>query len=127
VRIAVVILVLTQLLNLVLVPALGIAGLSLSIGLGAMINAVLLLVGLVVRKSYRPAPGWGLFIVQIVAASALLCIYLLWAAQAFAWTDLRSESLKRAGLLAGLMAGAGVIYLGAIWASGLNLKQFLRR
>jgi putative peptidoglycan lipid II flippase len=57
----------------------------------------------------------------------LLVIYLLWAAQAFAWTELRSESLKRIGLLAMLMAGAVTIYLGAVWAAGLNLRQFLRR
>ncbi len=127
VRIAVVVLIITQLLNIVLVPLFKHAGLSLSIGLGALINATWLLVGLMRRKSYRPEAGWSLFLLQVLAGSALLVIYLLWAAQAFAWTELRSESLKRIGLLALLMAGAMSIYLGAVWAAGLNLRQFLRR
>jgi putative peptidoglycan lipid II flippase len=127
VRIAVVVLVFTQLLNLVFVPMFKHAGLSLSIGLGAMVNAIWLLVGLLKRKSYRPEPGWGLFVLQVFAGSALLVIYLLWAANAFAWVELRSESLKRIGLLTVLMVGAGGVYLGAVWAAGLNPKQFLRR
>jgi putative peptidoglycan lipid II flippase len=127
VRIAIVVLVLTQLMNIAFVPLFQHAGLSLSIGLGALINATWLLVGLLMRKTYRPEPGWGLFVMQVLAGSALLVIYLLWAAQAFAWIDLRSESLKRIGLLAMLMVGAAVVYLGAVWAAGLNLRQFLRR
>jgi putative peptidoglycan lipid II flippase len=127
VRIAVVVLVLTQLLNIALVPLFKHAGLSLSIGLGAMINATWLLIGLLRRGSYRPEPGWGVFVLQVLAGSALLVIYLLWAANAFAWIELRNESLKRIGLLAVLMVGAGLVYLGAVWAAGLNPRQFLRR
>ena len=132
VRIAVVVLVITQLLNMVFVPLFkgvgaGHAALSLSIGIGALINAVWLLVGLIRRKSYTPEPGWGLFALQVLAGSALLVIYLLWAANAFAWIELRSESFKRIGLLALLMVGAAVVYFGAVWAAGLNPRQFLRR
>jgi putative peptidoglycan lipid II flippase len=127
VRIAVVVLIMTQLLNIVLVPLLGVAGLSLSIGLGALINAAWLLVGLLRRKSYQPQAGWGLFLLQVLAGAALLVIYLLWAAQAFDWIALRAESLKRIGLLALVLSGAVALYLGAVWAAGLNLRQFLRR
>jgi putative peptidoglycan lipid II flippase len=127
VRIAIVVLVLTQLFNLVLVPQFKHAGLSLSIGLGAMVNALWLLVGLVRRGSYRPLPGWGIFALQVTAASALLLVYLLWAASAWDWTALRTQSALRMGLMAALLAGAAGLYLGAVWASGLNLRQFLRR
>lgn len=132
VRIAVVVLVITQLLNIAFVPMFkdagaGHAALSLSIGIGALINATWLLVGLIQRKSYTPEPGWGLFALQVLAGSALLVIYLLWAANAFAWVELRSESFKRIGLLALLIVGAGVVYLGAVWAAGLNPRQFVRR
>jgi putative peptidoglycan lipid II flippase len=127
VRIAVAVLVITQLLNLALVPIFKHAGLSLSISLGALINALWLLAGLLWRKRYRPEPGWGVFIAQVLAGGALLVIYLLWAAQAFPWLELRSESVKRMGLLALLLVGSGVVYLGAVWAAGLNLRQFLRR
>ncbi|MFZ3126924.1 MAG: murein biosynthesis integral membrane protein MurJ [Rhodoferax sp.] len=127
VRIAMAVLVITQLLNLAFVPLFKHAGLSLSISLGAVINALWLLAGLLWRKKYRPEPGWGRFALQVLAGSALLVIYLLWAVQAFPWIELRGESLKRIVLLALLLAGAGVVYLGAVWAAGLNLRQFLRR
>jgi putative peptidoglycan lipid II flippase len=127
VKIAIVVLVLTQILNVVLVPHLLHAGLSLSIGLGAMGNALWLLVGLIRRKSYQPESGWTLFFLQVLAASALLAIYLLWAAQEFAWVALQSSSVLRVGLMALLLLGAAVLYLGAVWAAGLNLKQFLKR
>jgi putative peptidoglycan lipid II flippase len=57
VRIAVVVLVLTQIFNLLLVPHLAHAGLALSIGLGALVNALWLLLGLLRRGSYIPQPG----------------------------------------------------------------------
>jgi putative peptidoglycan lipid II flippase len=85
------------------------------------------LVGLLQRKSYQPRAGWGLFLLQVLAGAALLVIYLLWAAQAFDWIALRAESLKRIGLLALVLSGAVALYLGAVWAAGLNLRQFLRR
>ena len=127
VRIAMVVLVLTQLLNVLLVPHFNHAGLSLSIGIGALINALWLLVGLIRRKSYQPAKGWGLFFLQVLAASALLAIYLLWAANAFAWVALQNSAWQRIGLMALLLSGAAVLYLGSVWAAGLNLRQFLRR
>ena len=127
VRIAVLILVLTQLMNLVLVPIFQVAGLSLSIGLAAMVNAALLLTGLVRRGTFKPQPGWGRFLLQVLAGSALLAVYLLWVGQSLDWIALQSEKLKRMGLLAATLGGAAVVYLGAVWAAGLNPRQFLRR
>lgn len=127
VRIAVVVLVITQLLNIGLVPLFQHAALSLSIGIGALINALWLLLGLLKRGSYKPAPGWGLFVLQVLAASALLTVFLMWAAGAFQWTQLQAQVWMRIGLLALMLAGAGVIYFGAAWAAGLRLMQFVRR
>ncbi|MDF1480490.1 murein biosynthesis integral membrane protein MurJ [Extensimonas sp. H3M7-6] len=127
VRIAVVVLVITQLLNIALVPLLAHAGLALSIGLGALVNALWLLVGLLRRGSYRPQPGWGRFALQVVAASALLAVLLVWAAQYFPWLALRSDSLRRAGLLAAILCAAAAVYFGTLWAAGLQLRQMLRR
>jgi putative peptidoglycan lipid II flippase len=127
VRIAVAILVLTQLMNLVLVPQFQVAGLSLSIGLAALLNAGLLLTGLIRRGTFKPEPGWGVFLLQVLAGSALLVVYLLWVLQSFDWIALQAESLKRMGLLALTLGGAALVYLGAVWAAGLNPRQFLRR
>ncbi|HSV47278.1 MAG TPA: murein biosynthesis integral membrane protein MurJ [Ramlibacter sp.] len=127
VRIAIVVLVVTQLLNLALVPSLKHAGLALSIGLGALINAVWLLIGLKRRGSYTPLPGWGRFILQVLAASALLAVFLMWGATSFSWTGLRAEAAWRAGLMALMLAGSAAIYGGALWAAGLKLRQLLSR
>jgi putative peptidoglycan lipid II flippase len=127
VYIAIAVLIITQLLNIWLVPLFAHAALTLSIGIGAMINAVWLLVGLLRRGSYKPEPGWGFFVMQVVAACALLMVFLMWADGAFAWTQMRGQSLKRIGLLALVMLGSAAIYFGALWAAGLKLRQFIRR
>jgi putative peptidoglycan lipid II flippase len=127
VRIAIVVLVLTQLMNLALVPLFRHAGLALSIGLGALLNAGWLLVGLHRRRSWVPSPGWWRFLLQVVAATALLTAFLVWAGTGFAWTELRAQAATRAGLLASLLVGSAAVYLGALWATGLNLRQFVTR
>ncbi|MEI7515397.1 MAG: murein biosynthesis integral membrane protein MurJ [Betaproteobacteria bacterium] len=127
VRIAIAVLVLTQVLNLALVPVFRHAALSLSIGLGAVVNALWLLRGLLQRGSFRPAPGWGRFLLQVLVGAAVLAVYLVWAAQAWHWLDISGAYLQRIGLVALVLAGAAVLYGGAVLALGLNLRQFLRR
>jgi putative peptidoglycan lipid II flippase len=127
VRIAIFVLIVTQILNLLLVPLFAHAALTLSIGIGALINALWLLVGLLRRGSYKPEPGWGVFVLQVIAACALLALFLIWANSAVDWTQLRSEGFKRIGLLALSMLISAAIYFAALWAAGLKLKQFLRR
>ncbi|MBC7649731.1 MAG: murein biosynthesis integral membrane protein MurJ [Vitreoscilla sp.] len=127
VRIAIVVLVITQLLNMVFVPYLQHAGLALAIGIGALINALWLLIGLVKRGSYKPAPGWGMFALQVLAASALLAVFLLWAAGAVSWIGLNAAYLQRIGLLALTLAVSAAIYFVALWVSGLKLRQLMRR
>jgi putative peptidoglycan lipid II flippase len=127
VKIAIVVLVFTQVLNYFLVPQLFHAGLTLSIGLGALLNALWLLGGLLRSKTYVPVKGWGLFAIQVLAASALLAIFLLWSAQAVDWVAMQSAYLKRIGLLAGVLIASGAIYFGACWAAGLKIRALLKR
>ena len=127
VRIAMVVLVATQLMNLVLVPWLAHAGLALSIGLGAMVNAAWLLTGLLRRGSYAPLPGWGRLVLQVLAAAAVLALFLWWVDGRFDWLGLRAHALQRAGLLALALLGAGFVYFGTLVALGLRPRQLLRR
>ncbi|MBV8621729.1 MAG: murein biosynthesis integral membrane protein MurJ [Curvibacter sp.] len=127
VRIALAVLVITQVLNYLLVPHFAHAALTLSIGLGALINAAWLLIGLLRRGSYRPLPGWGLYLLQVVAGSALLAIFLIWAAGYFDWVALRAHPLVRVGWLALVMALAVLVYFGALWAAGVKLRRLLHR
>jgi putative peptidoglycan lipid II flippase len=127
VKIAVAVLIITQLLNVVLVPLFAHAGLALAIGLGALINALWLLIGLVRRGSYQPTPGWGRFVIQVFFASTMLGVFL-WASGHYVdWTGLGVNIWKRIVLLAIVLIGSVAIYLVAILASGLKLKQFLNR
>lgn len=126
-KIAIAALVVTQLFNVALVPVFHHAGLALSIGLGALVNAGSLLVGLLRRGSYRPRPGWGRFALQVLGASALLGLFLAWAAHGFPWTAWRAEPWRRAGMMAVLLAGAGAIYFGALLAAGVKLREFVTR
>ena len=126
VRVALVVLVLTQLLNIALVPIFRHAALTLSIGIGAMINALWLLLGLLKRGSYKPEPGWLAFALRVAAASALLLAFLLWANGAFAWTELRSERWHRVWLTGLMLGTAAAIYFLALWAFGLKLRQLIR-
>ena len=127
VRVAVAVLVITQLLNLLLVPWFAHAALTLSIGLGAMINALWLLLGLLKRGSYKPEPGWGVFVLQVLAGSALLLVFLLWANGALAWTQMPDEKIRRIALLTLVLLASGVLYFSTLLATGLKLRQFLRR
>jgi len=127
VRIAVVVLVFTQLLNLALVPYLQHAALSLSISLGALLNALWLLRGLRARGSYRPAPGWAGFALRVALASALMALFLAWAAQALPWLHMPGGAIQRVGAVAAVVLGAAALYLGTVVAMGIELRQFLRR
>src|SRR5207237_1018274 len=65
VKIGIVTLVLTQLMNLAFVGPLKHAGLALAIGLGACLNAALLYRGLRAHGVYTPQPGWPVFLLKI--------------------------------------------------------------
>ena len=127
VKIAIVVLVVTQLLNVVLVPRMAHAGLALSIGLGALVNATWLLWGLLRRGSYKPRAGWLLFGLQVLTASLLMAVFLLWAQGYFDWLALRAHSGQRVLLLAGVLAAAGGMYFALLRVSGLKLRATLRR
>jgi putative peptidoglycan lipid II flippase len=129
VKIAVVVLVVTQLLNALFVGVLGLghAGLALSIGLGALVNAGWLLLGLRRRGVYTPAPGWGGFVLKVLVASALLGLLLWWANQALDWAALRATPGLRVAWLAGVLAASAVLYFGLLAALGLHPRQFMRR
>lgn len=127
VKIAVVVLVFTQLLNLWLVPHLAHAGLALAIGLGALLNAGWLWWGLRRRGTYRPGPGWWRFGLQVVAASAVLAVWLMWSASAVDWLAWSQTPWRRVAALAGVLAGSALLYFGVLRLSGLNLRQFVRK
>lgn len=126
-RVGIAVMVLTQLLNAVLVPWLGVSALTLSLGLAAIVNAGWLLWGLKRLDHWRPATGWLAFTLRIVLACGVMGIGLLVAARQFDWIALGAHEARRAGLLALTIVGAAMLYFGTLVVSGLNLREALRR
>jgi putative peptidoglycan lipid II flippase len=127
VKIAVGVLLATQLLNLLLVPWLGHAGLALAIGLGALLNAGLLLAGLLRSGVFTPRPGWLGFALKVALANATLGAVLAWAAWAFDWLALQTHWAQRAGAVAAVLVGVALLYFGVLLACGLRPRDFARR
>ncbi len=127
VRIALVVLLITQALNVALVPWLKHSALALTIALGALINAAWLLRGLLRLGVYRPAAGWGAFGSKVVLGCIALGAALAWAARGIDWIGLQSAPWTRAGLLAAVLAGVALLYFGVLVACGVRLREFMRR
>jgi putative peptidoglycan lipid II flippase len=126
VKIAVVTLLLTQVMNAIFIVPLGHAGLALAIGLGACINAGLLYRKLRAHGIYAPQPGWGRFAAKIAAALALMAVALHFASGPSAWWLGAGWAVRTGALLAVVSLGAAV-YLGALWALGFRPRDFTRR
>jgi len=127
VQIAVVVVVFTQLMNWLLVPYLAHAALTLSIALGALVNALSLLVGLRRQGQFMPLPGWPRLCLQVLLACALMAGGLGWAAQNWDWTGLQSLAWQRAGLMFLVLVASSVVYFATLKVIGVDLRALLRR
>jgi putative peptidoglycan lipid II flippase len=127
VRIAIGVLIATQLLNTVLVPLLGHAGLALSISLGALVNAGILLTSLLRQGTFRPRPGWRGFAARVVLANAVLGSGLAWAAWHIDWIAMQAHAGLRAVAVALVLAGVSAAYFAVLAACGLRPRDLMRR
>lgn len=126
VRIAVVTLVVTQLLNLVLIGELRHAGLALAISLGACLNAFLLLRGLRQREIYRPRTGWGVFLCKLALAVYVMSVVVgLMSGTSASW--LAAGAVERVLRMLLLVAAGIAVYFGTLWLLGFRLRDFSRR
>lgn len=126
VKIAVFVLILTQLMNLLFVPVFAHAGLALSIGIGACGNAAILFYMLRRRGIYQPEKGWKVFFLKLAVALVLLAIVSVWAAGYFDWIGMQTHPLYRMGALAIVMIVCGVVYFGALLLLGFRPRHFRR-
>jgi putative peptidoglycan lipid II flippase len=127
VKIAIATLIATQLMNFAFVRApLQHAGLALSIGIGACLNAWFLLRGLLSRGIYKPQPGWSVFSLKLLAALAAMAL-ILWfgAGDAQGWIDVAWTT--RVPRLLALVAAGAVVYFVALWLLGFRLRDFAKR
>jgi len=125
VKIGLLVLVATQLANLVFVPWLGHAGLALSIGTGACLNAALLWVGLH-RRGALPSSNWAKYLGQLLLALIPFTAVLFYAAGAHNWIELQVQPWLRIGLLAAWLALAAMVYFVSLSLVGIRWQKFLR-
>lgn len=126
VKIAVVVLFLTQAMNLLFVPWIAHAGLALSIGLGACINAIFLFRGLKQRGIYTSQGGWSMFFIRQALALAILGGVAYWSASHFHWINLQATPFLRVGILLAIIGASMVVYFGSLFAMGFRFKDFKR-
>ncbi len=127
VKIAIGVLVATQLMNCLFVPIFAHAGLALSTSLGACVNALLLFTGLRRRGALALQPGWGRFFARLMLGLLALGAVLWWCSAQIDWTALRAQPWLRVGALAALIALATTVYLLVLYLVGMRLKDFTRR
>jgi putative peptidoglycan lipid II flippase len=129
VRIAIGVLIATQLMNVVFVKWLhmGVAGLALSIGLGACINASFLYGGLRRRGIYVPHAGWLVFALKVVVAVALMGAVAWFAQGQLDWTALRAHAWLRVGALLLIIGVSAAVYFAVLLALGFRPRDFMRR
>lgn len=122
-RIAIITIIITQLMNLIFIGPLKHAGLSLSIGLSACLNASLLYWQLYRKQLFQPQPGWLSFFLRLVLALVAMSIILVgllivvpdWTQDSMSWRLLRLMSMVTAG---------GCVYFTTLWLAGFRLKDF---
>ncbi|MCX9157154.1 murein biosynthesis integral membrane protein MurJ [Niveibacterium sp. 24ML] len=128
VKIAILTLVVTQALNLVFISTLthAHAGLALSIGLAASLNAFLLYRGLRQRKVFMPQPGWGRFALRLAGALGVMAI-VLWFGMGSEAQWLEMHGLVRVGMLGTVVFAGAASYFAVLFALGLRISDLKRR
>jgi putative peptidoglycan lipid II flippase len=126
VRIALVTLGLTQLMNFAFIWHLKHAGLALAIGLGACLNAALLLRGLRRRGIYKPRPGWSRFALKLAIAICVMAA-VLWFAGGVDAVWLAMGSAARATRLIWVVLLGAAAYFAVLWLLGFRLGDFSKR
>lgn len=126
VKIAVVTIAVTQVMNLAFIGPLKHAGLSLSIGLAACLNAGLLYWQLRRQDIFRPQPGWGLFLVRLLVAVVVMSGVLI--GMLFLMPDWDSGTMlyRILRLMLVVIVGAGS-YFAALMLLGFRIKEFAKR
>lgn len=126
VKIAVITLIATQLMNLAFIIPFKHAGLALAIGLGACLNAGLLYYKLRSHEIYQPQPGWRVFFLKILTALMVMGT-VLWFAAGNDASWLIDSAMTRAGRLSWIIIVGALSYFAALWLLGFRLKNFTKQ
>jgi len=126
VKIAVITLIATQLMNLAFIIPFKHAGLALAIGLGACLNAGLLYYKLRSHKIYQPQPGWLIFLIKILTALTIMGV-VLWFATGSDASWLVDSAMVRAGRLSWIVILGAFSYFATLWLLGFRITDFTKQ
>jgi putative peptidoglycan lipid II flippase len=126
VKVGVVTLAATQLMNLAFIVPFKHAGLALAIGLGACLNAALLYRGLRRAGIYAPQPGWVGFTSKVAFAVAAMAALLYSLMGPSAWW-LTAAWQNKLAATAGLVGLGALAYGALLLLMGFRLRDFARR
>lgn len=126
VKIAIFVLICTQLMNLVFIGPLKHAGLSLSIGLSACINASCLCYFLIKKNLYHPEAGWRSFLLRLFIAIVIMGGVMV-AALYFLPLTFSGHLLWRVISLAVVIIIGVVGYFGGLFMMGFRVRDFSYR
>jgi len=126
VKIAIITLISTQLMNLAFIFPFQHAGLALAIGLGACLNAGLLYYQLRKQNIYQPQAGWLVFFLKISGALIVMG-GVLWFAVGDHASWLEGSTLERVAKLSWIVCLGAVSYFAALWIMGFRLKDFAKQ
>ena len=124
VKIAIITLIMTQVMNLAFIGPLKHAGLSLSIGLAACLNAALLYWQLRKQKIFTPQPGWLAFLLRLIIAVLVMAAALLGVMHLMPEWSLGTMPFRLMRLLAVVIAGV-VAYFATLLVLGFRVKEFV--
>tara|TARA_E500000331_G_scaffold357773_1_gene420903 strand:- start:624 stop:2192 length:1569 start_codon:yes stop_codon:yes gene_type:complete len=127
VKIAVVTLVLTQILNYFLVPILAHAGLALAISIAALFNASMLMLILIKRKIYKPSNEWFKFLFAIFIASIIITSLCVLISNELNWKELQETPIIRLLFFLGIILGFALLYILLVKFFGYSVKKLLTR
>ncbi|MFS1562995.1 MAG: murein biosynthesis integral membrane protein MurJ [Candidatus Arsenophonus phytopathogenicus] len=126
VKIAIIALILTQLMNLAFIGSLKHAGLALSIGLAACFNALMLYWQLRRQAIFSPLSGWGKFLLKLIAALIVMVAVLLLLLNFMPPWEQGNMLMRITRLLLVVFAGA-MSYFAALFIFGFRLRDFSQR
>ena len=99
-------------------------GLALAITLAAYVNAALLYIWLRRQNVYRPLPGWGRYLAQVIVASAIMGGMLYWGVGDLdGW--LSARAFERVARLAFWIVAGLAVFAAALIGLGVRPRQLL--